>query len=195
MVTINFMTMNQPQFLANNLALDFVNSEYGMSDEHQDHLIDDKSTVKWLKLAGCLPEENVEIPFGLVEKAKDLRKVAREVIKAAIDGEAGNTDFINHLLDKGSPKTYLQWDNTLNSFLLVKRRRDNSVESLLEPIAASVANLICRPELKYVRQCEAHDCTLMFLDTTKSHRRRWCSMALCGNRMKVAAFRSRRNET
>ncbi|NEJ40784.1 CGNR zinc finger domain-containing protein, partial [Rhizobium ruizarguesonis] len=38
------------------------------------------------------------------------------------------------------------------------------------------------------------DCTLFFLDTTKSHRRRWCSMALCGNRMKVAAFRSRKQE-
>jgi predicted RNA-binding Zn ribbon-like protein len=43
-----------------------------------------------------------------------------------------------------------------------------------------------------VRKCEAHDCTLLFEDATRSGRRRWCSMALCGNRMKVAAFRARR---
>ncbi|WP_428243533.1 CGNR zinc finger domain-containing protein [Gynuella sp.] len=48
--------------------------------------------------------------------------------------------------------------------------------------------------MKYVRQYEAHDCTLVFLDTTKSHRRRWCSVVLCGNRMKVAAFRSRKHD-
>ena len=46
-------------------------------------------------------------------------------------------------------------------------------------------------DLQRVRTCEAHDCTLVFEDTTRSGRRRWCSMALCGNRMKVAAFRSR----
>ena len=33
---------------------------------------------------------------------------------------------------------------------------------------------------------------LMFYDRTKSHKRRWCSMALCGNRHKVAEFRKRR---
>jgi predicted RNA-binding Zn ribbon-like protein len=32
----------------------------------------------------------------------------------------------------------------------------------------------------------------MFYDRTKSHKRRWCSMALCGNRHKVAEFRKRR---
>ncbi|WP_422121526.1 CGNR zinc finger domain-containing protein [Providencia huaxiensis] len=48
--------------------------------------------------------------------------------------------------------------------------------------------------MQYIRQCEASDCVLYFLDLTKSHRRRWCSMSTCGNRMKVAAFRERKKK-
>ncbi|HEX8403835.1 MAG TPA: CGNR zinc finger domain-containing protein, partial [Duganella sp.] len=40
-------------------------------------------------------------------------------------------------------------------------------------------------------QCEHPECILWFYDRTKSHKRRWCSMALCGNRYKAAQFRKR----
>jgi predicted RNA-binding Zn ribbon-like protein len=43
-----------------------------------------------------------------------------------------------------------------------------------------------------LRRCANHDtCVLMFLDTSRSHTRRWCSMELCGNRSKVAAHDAR----
>ncbi|MFL9673349.1 CGNR zinc finger domain-containing protein [Pseudomonas sp. NFACC42-2] len=58
-------------------------------------------------------------------------------------------------------------------------------------MAASLVGLVTNDKFEFVRQCEAHDCVLLFHDLSKSHRRRWCSMATCGNRMKVAAFRSR----
>lgn len=46
-------------------------------------------------------------------------------------------------------------------------------------------------DFNLVRKCEDSDCVLWFVDKTKAHRRRWCSMALCGNRNKVASFRQR----
>jgi predicted RNA-binding Zn ribbon-like protein len=58
-------------------------------------------------------------------------------------------------------------------------------------VAESLVGLVMNDKFESVRQCEAHDCVLLFHDLSKSHRRRWCSMATCGNRMKVAAFRSR----
>ncbi|CAI8905665.1 MULTISPECIES: CGNR zinc finger domain-containing protein [Pseudomonas] len=58
-------------------------------------------------------------------------------------------------------------------------------------MAESLVGLVTNDKFEFVRQCEAHDCVLLFHDLSKSHRRRWCSMATCGNRMKVAAFRSR----
>jgi predicted RNA-binding Zn ribbon-like protein len=43
-----------------------------------------------------------------------------------------------------------------------------------------------------LRRCANHDtCVLLFLDTSRSHTRRWCSMELCGNRSKVAAHAAR----
>lgn len=76
-------------------------------------------------------------------------------------------------------------------FQFVERYRDHGPASLLEPVATALASLLPKAQLDLVKQCEADDCTLLFHDLTKSHRRRWCSMAACGNRMKVAAFRSR----
>lgn len=68
-----------------------------------------------------------------------------------------------------------------------------SVEHLSDD-AAAAAWLSRATELDFalVRQCEHSDCVLWFHDTTKSHRRRWCAMALCGNRHKVSEFRKRR---
>jgi predicted RNA-binding Zn ribbon-like protein len=69
------------------------------------------------------------------------------------------------------------------------------VESLLVPVAQAVAVLLTEGDFSLVRQCEGSECVLWFYDHTKAHRRRWCSMALCGNRMKVAAFRARQRDT
>jgi predicted RNA-binding Zn ribbon-like protein len=73
----------------------------------------------------------------------------------------------------------------------IDRRRWRSPESLLLPIAREIAHVICDEDFSLVRACEGHTCTLMFVDRTKSHRRRWCSMAVCGNRAKQAALRER----
>jgi predicted RNA-binding Zn ribbon-like protein len=62
---------------------------------------------------------------------------------------------------------------------------------LLQPIADAIADLICHADFRLIRDCEGPVCTLKFLDRTKAHGRRWCSMAACGNRAKVAAFRTR----
>jgi len=42
-----------------------------------------------------------------------------------------------------------------------------------------------------VKNCEGPTCTMLFLDTTKGHARRWCTMAVCGNRAKQASHRAR----
>ncbi len=54
-------------------------------------------------------------------------------------------------------------------------------------IARSAAELLATGDLSLVKTCEGGGCILLFYDTTKSHTRRWCSMAGCGNREKAAA--------
>jgi predicted RNA-binding Zn ribbon-like protein len=71
------------------------------------------------------------------------------------------------------------------------RRRWRTPDTLLLPIAQAMAGLICDEDFTMVKNCEGPTCTMLFLDTTKGHARRWCSMAVCGNRAKQATHRAR----
>jgi predicted RNA-binding Zn ribbon-like protein len=71
------------------------------------------------------------------------------------------------------------------------KRRWDSPKSLLLPLADAMGDLVSRKDFTLVRNCEGPTCTLWFLDVSKGHGRRWCSMAVCGNRAKVAAHRAR----
>jgi predicted RNA-binding Zn ribbon-like protein len=59
-------------------------------------------------------------------------------------------------------------------------------------IAAAAAELLAHKDLSLVKSCGGTGCILLFYDETKSHSRRWCSMAGCGNRMKAALHYRRR---
>lgn len=69
--------------------------------------------------------------------------------------------------------------------------RESSLDWLLAAVARSAAELITEGEATRVRLCANSACSLFFYDNSRTHRRRWCSMSLCGNRHKVAAFARR----
>ena len=64
-------------------------------------------------------------------------------------------------------------------------------ESLLLPIAETIGEFVCTADFSRVKPCEGSHCTILFLDHTRSGARRWCSMAVCGNRAKQAMHRAR----
>jgi predicted RNA-binding Zn ribbon-like protein len=66
------------------------------------------------------------------------------------------------------------------------QRRWDRPKMLLLPIAEAMGDLVCAKDFTLVRKCEGPTCTLWFLDVRKAHARRWCSMAVCGNRAKAA---------
>jgi predicted RNA-binding Zn ribbon-like protein len=63
-------------------------------------------------------------------------------------------------------------------------------EDLFAPLAHSAATLFADVDRNRVRKCR--QCVLHFYDTSKKGTRQWCSMRLCGNRLKVAAYTARR---
>ena len=68
--------------------------------------------------------------------------------------------------------------------------KDSGLALPLRAVAWSVGDLLTTVDLERVRSCPGPECGWLFLDT--SGRRRWCSMASCGNRAKVSAFAARR---
>ncbi|MDJ0344076.1 CGNR zinc finger domain-containing protein [Streptomyces sp. H10-C2] len=59
-------------------------------------------------------------------------------------------------------------------------------------LARDAIDLFTGPFANRIRECGAHDCYLIFVDTSRPGRRRWCAMERCGNRHKVRALRARR---
>ena len=188
----NTKIQKPPLFVGDDLALDFINSEFGVGPAHHECFADDAAVLAWLKLAGVLPGDIDAAPEGLMELALQLRDNAKSLVHAAKLGVEANAAVVNHVLKAGRRSKALTWDGAGRAFTVARLRRQDDAASFLEPVAQAVVTLLTDTQLDLVRQCEAHDCTLMFHDKTKSHRRRWCSMAVCGNRMKVAAFRSRK---
>jgi predicted RNA-binding Zn ribbon-like protein/uncharacterized protein YndB with AHSA1/START domain len=66
-----------------------------------------------------------------------------------------------------------------------------TVAELLSTVARDAIDLFTGPYARRVRECGAHDCYLLFVDTSRPGRRRWCAMERCGNRHKVRAHRAR----
>lgn len=66
--------------------------------------------------------------------------------------------------------------------------------TILWPIAESAAELLTSPDLKQVRECEASDCYWLFLDNSRNHSRRWCTMSACGNREKAKRHYRRQHQ-
>jgi predicted RNA-binding Zn ribbon-like protein len=78
--------------------------------------------------------------------------------------------------------------------VLIERRSWESPAQLLVPPAEAVAQLLTTGDPDLVRPCQGPTCTLWFYDRTRSHRRRWCSMATCGNRAKARNHRQREHQ-
>ena len=70
--------------------------------------------------------------------------------------------------------------------------REGGLDWLLAAIARSAAEIFVEGAEARIRVCANPGCGLFFCDTSRTHRRRWCSMAICGNRHKVANFARRR---
>ena len=64
-------------------------------------------------------------------------------------------------------------------------------DSVLWPIARAAVDLLASKQLSFVRACFSKSCEWFFLDTSKSHRRRWCDMTRCGNRAKFHRYYNR----
>ncbi|WP_328839314.1 CGNR zinc finger domain-containing protein [Streptomyces europaeiscabiei] len=64
---------------------------------------------------------------------------------------------------------------------------------LLSTVARDAVELLTGPYAERIRMCAGDRCYLLYVDTSRPGRRRWCSMEHCGNRHKVRAHRVRRS--
>ena len=157
-----------------------------------DYFQHDEDVIRWLKLAGLsVPEGGAgatRIP--LLTSARKLRENIRSLVEKRKAGQRGDPSFLNRFLSNAHSHSQLVW-NKPGSLKIEKVRQKNTIEAVLGPVAEAAAELLATADFRLVKRCEDETCVLWFSDKTKSHHRRWCSMELCGNRHKVAAYRRR----
>lgn len=68
---------------------------------------------------------------------------------------------------------------------------EDNTELPLWAITQSAVDLLTSQAMTHVHECASSTCRWLFLDTSKNHSRRWCDMAICGNRTKVRRFQAR----
>ena len=181
-----------PFFLADHLALDFLNTRAVVQGAVQDWLADDARVIAWLERAGLHARgTRVTLAKGeLVRAAVELREALRVLVAARQRGARASPAVLNRFLASGTAHRRLDWPAGAAP-ALVEVRGVDTPQDLLLPLATLGAELLAHGDFGLVRECENPDCVLWFYDRTKSHRRQWCSMRACGNRAKVAAFRAR----
>jgi predicted RNA-binding Zn ribbon-like protein len=202
--------MSQPipaLFIADSPGLDFLNSVATPVDTPIDWLEDGEGLLRWLGQAKLVPDDVLDsiraraIPGEidrLAAQARSLREWFRTFVRAHKGHPLKAADLselapLNELLkrDEAFDEIVVREADDTSAFRLATSRRWASPETLLIPIAESLARLICEEDFSHVKACEGPVCTLLFADHTRGHARRWCAMSMCGNRAKQAAHRRR----
>jgi predicted RNA-binding Zn ribbon-like protein len=194
-------------FIADAPGLDFLNSIATPVDTEVDWIDDGNGLLDWLEQASLVPADALEIlqaqampgEFDTVAaQARSLREWFRGFVRQhkgrPLSAETlRELEPLNRLLerDEGFGRIVARNHGSATGLELRMMRRWRSPESLLLPIGEALAKFVCEEDFSYVKACEGPACTLMFADHTRGHARRWCSMAICGNRAKQAAHRHR----
>ncbi len=179
-------------FLGDHPAMDLLNTVARPSDQIVDLWQSDDDVIRWLRHTGLLLSGEVpNLRTGtLLDSARSLRETVRTVIVQRKKRRQADLAPLNAFLAQASSYTRLG-KSPSGPLELERRYHASTPEQLLAPLAESAAAFLTTADFNLVRACEGEGCILWFYDRTKSHRRRWCSMEVCGNRHKVAAFRSR----
>jgi predicted RNA-binding Zn ribbon-like protein len=178
--------------LGDHLAMDLLNTEARDNDQAIEFWNSDAEVLQWLARYGIASaaENSSFAPAELLVQAKALRTLARKLITGFKEGKSQDISELNQYLHAFDTTPSLAM-NAEGKLTLSRISRSTSIGSLLGPVAEAVAELLVEGNFDLVKQCEHPDCILWFYDRTKAHKRRWCSMALCGNRHKAAQFRKR----
>jgi predicted RNA-binding Zn ribbon-like protein len=176
------------EFVAGNLALDFVATVAEWTSTRLERLPDPAALGEWLADGGLL-DAPVRATQRDLEQARTERAALYAVVRALIDGEpppARELEVVNAAAARTPPVVRVDREGRVH--------REGDVAAALSAIARSGLELFDLPDHDVIRWCADASCTRAFIDRSRGHRRRWCGMAGCGDRAKAAAYRRRRRE-
>jgi predicted RNA-binding Zn ribbon-like protein len=183
--------------IAGRLALDFANAA------PPDAVLDWQRLIDFLQATQVVtPERAAELVLlqesdpnaaeTLLQKAVLLAACLRKCLHAMLGKQRLFPEWIiplNQILriTEGHDELILEGNAGRIEFIA----KEGGLDWLLAAIARSAAELIAEGPKARLRICFNRECGHFFYDDSRTHRRRWCSMAVCGNRHKVASYARR----
>lgn len=191
--------MTEPQFdhIGGHPLIDFVNTEIMRGGQRIDLLANNADIAAWLLDVGLVTEAVFQFNWHddptLMAHVCTFRQQMREMLATIVAEQPvaeKTVEAINEWLNhwQGQPKLISLDDAFKTTFDFVFTK----TEQILARLAAEAADFLTTADLSYVKRCGNDECIRYFLDTSKNHSRRWCSMEGCGNRMKARAHYARK---
>jgi predicted RNA-binding Zn ribbon-like protein len=188
--------------LGGRLAIDFANApSYPAAPFHD---LSWEEFVLFLETSGVVSAErgatlltlsqtDPQTAHAVLSRAIRLRDALRDVFAAMVRREPAGRESvapINAILriTEGHDELVHEHGTWKLDFIA----REGGLDWLLAAVARSAAEIVVEGPNARLRTCANPGCGLFFCDNSRTHRRRWCSMAVCGNRHKVATFARRR---
>ena len=174
------------KFRGGSLPLDFAATlAFRLRPGPRDLLAGPDDLARWFVAAG-LAQERPKVTARVLHRARELREaIYRLAIARARKRPFPEADraLLNRRAAGATPAPYLDRNGSL--------RTTGSASELLSLIARAAVELFGSAAGDRIRRCQGSGCALLFVDTSRSGARKWCSMAGCGNKAKVASFRAR----
>ncbi|WP_077042887.1 CGNR zinc finger domain-containing protein [Rhodococcus sp. MTM3W5.2] len=175
------------------LALDLLNTRAHTPNGEIDALDTGEDFQFWLEAQADRLTPLSAVPSDADRAAvRQLREYVAEAVEQARQGARPSPETVEalNLSVRSAPRyTVATWDGER---LVAEVRRDGDErDRLLAGLAEAAVELLTDPDVVKVRGCEGPHCTQLFLPAHP--RRRWCSPALCGNRVRVARYHQRHN--
>lgn len=187
--------------IGNDPALDFIDTESAAGDAIRTF----EDFFDWLIEAELLTTDEAKDVLsvatgaqllGLLGLALALRWSMRRVVDAYVAGQtppANQLAIINEHLQVTPVRHEIV--PTQGGLTSVQRVAPEQPRDLLYLVAEAARELFTRKDPHLIKRCANPECTHYFYDASKNGTRRWCSMAACGTRQKVATLRGRINGT
>ncbi len=197
------------KLLGGHLSLDFANTaDWHASEQPEELLTSYTELVSWSQQAGILTEK---LAKRLLRQAANRPAEALAVLKQAIALREAIYNIFAAVANEQTPQgTDLATLNSALSEALAHSQivptetgygwqwagEEDALDRPLWPIARSAADLLTSDELQRVGQCaDDRGCGWLFLDTSRNHTRRWCSIEDCGNRAKARRHYERKRSS
>ena len=190
-------------FVGNHLILDFLNTRPIQNGQLVELLPDFSALLRWFEAAGLLRAEEASKlaqrwgrSTAALHITKAMQKLRESLGEQILKLERGGSPQpavlgeLNKLMAAHPMRARLKQGaggSKMELWFSPRRPQD-----LFAPLAHSAAELFSTADRNRLRKCG--NCVLHFCDISKKGTRRWCSMQLCGNRLKVAAY-ARRQRT